>query len=216
MLNQFRQSVGALSFGLLAAGLAALVAHIAIDALGDVALVRDAYDGLAHGSRDLAALGLVAGAVTLAMRFVLAALGGTAGRDRLSRALIVPSSPVAFIGGVMLGAVVLLIGMESLDALVATGGLTDLADALGGSALLGLAVAVPVAGLLGWCAWRALRWVAATRDALLRAIGAIFSITVLPVRPSASHLGRVAVPVVRSSTVLRRAAKRGPPLFLST
>jgi len=214
MISRLRPAAGVLAFGLVAAVAAALLAHFAIDALGDVALPRDAYDGLSHGSRGLMALGLLLGSGALAIRLIVAALDGAAGRDRIAQALSAPASPLLFVGPVVLGALVLLIGMESLDALVATGGVASFGDALGGSVVLGLGLAGGVAVVLGVTAFGALRWFARWHAEVLRAIGAVFAIFLLPPPVRAFTVARLYVGVGRSTAVLRRAAKRGPPAFL--
>jgi hypothetical protein len=214
MFNSIRQSAGALSFGLVAAVAAALLAHLAIDALGDVALARDAYDGLAHDSRSLMALALLLGSGALALRLVIAALDGATGRDRISQVLRVPASPVWFLGAVVAVAVSLLVGMETLDTVVATGGLGNLGDALGGSAVFGLGLAASVAAVLGWSALAALRWLARWHRELLRAISAAFAVFVLPARARSLSIVRLSVRIGRPAAVLHRAAKRGPPASL--
>jgi len=198
-----------------AAGVAALVAHVAVDAIGDVAIARDAYDGMEHGSRGVVLLGLLTALVVLGLRVVAAAVGGAEGRARLRRALVAPASPLPMMVAASLASVIALVGMQSLDTLVATGVPGTLADALGGSPLLGLGVTVPLAALFGLLAWRALRCIAASRDALVRALGAMFvSSRVLPTVPATCG-GVARRPLARrQSPLARRAAKRGPPVFL--
>ena len=56
------------SLAFCAAVAAAVIAHIAIDVLGDYALTADSYDNLRHGSRELASFIAFILAVTLAVR----------------------------------------------------------------------------------------------------------------------------------------------------
>jgi hypothetical protein len=214
MLIAFRRAGGALCFGLVAAVIAALSAHLVIDAVGDVALARDSYDMLAHRSRDLAALALLSALVALGLRFVFAALDGSASRRRIIYSLAPPRSRIAFIIAVCIAATAMLIAMESWDAFAATGTLNSLADALGGSPLLGLSLTLALSMALGWLAWRALSWLASCSDALLRAIGAWFAILIAAMSPATPHCVPVTLCMRRRKTVLRNAAKRGPPLFL--
>jgi hypothetical protein len=212
MMTGLRQAGAAVSLGLVAAGVAALLAHVAIDAVGDVVLVRDAYDGVAHDSRGLTALVLVCGMVAVAARFVLASLSGSAGRDRLRRMLAVPP-PAIFIAAVIVATVATVMGMEGLDGILADGDLVSVSQMLGGSVLLGLGMCGAFGALLGWLGWRALRWIAASHETLLLALGALLSVRMAPGRDVAA--GSVSNPSRAwrtSSVMLRRAAKRGPPL----
>jgi len=88
------------------------------------------------------------------------------------------------------------------------------ADALGGSALLGLSVATSVAAILGWLAWSMLRWFAAHHRDLLRAIEAIF-VALLPANAPSVRIEPSFALVRRPAAVFARAAKRGPPIVLS-
>ena len=214
LLRSFRKTAGALSFGLVAAAIAALVAHVVIDVIGDYALARDTYDGLEHASRGLVSLGLLLGVAVLACRFVVAALSGGRERARVSAQLHVPHSPLLFVAAVVAATLVLLVGMESLDALAAGHGFDGLADVFGGSTALGFAVAVSAAIALGQMAWATLRWFAACHRDLLRAIEAIF-VTLFPVRVPQIAFARTFAYAPQACAVLSRAAKRGPPAFLS-
>lgn len=214
LLRSFRKSAGAVSFGLVAAAIAALIAHVVIDAIGDFALARDAYDGLEHASRGLVSLALLLGVAVLACRFVVAALGDDRAREKISAHLQVPRSPLLFVAAVAVATLVLLVGMESLDTLAAGQDLGSLADIFGGSIALGLAVTVSVAIALGQMAWATLRWFAAYHRDLLRAIEAIF-VDLFPAHVPEIAFARAVACAPRPCTVLSRAAKRGPPAFLS-
>jgi hypothetical protein len=198
---------------LIAAGLAALAANVAIDVIGDFALRHDTYDDTGHASRAVAVLFVLAGLGVFGLRTVLAAADGRRGRAALERTLVAPRSPLPIVLGTALGALIAAIGMGVLDSLAA-GGALDLADDLGGSVLLGVVTTLPLALAAGWAAWAALRRVSASRDALVRAVGAMLE-TILAVRldpvwrfvPAHAPLARRRYPFAY------RTAKRGPPLF---
>lgn len=214
LLRSFRKSAGAVSFGLVAAAIAALIAHVVIDSIGDFALARDAYDGLDHASRGLVSLGLLLGVAVLACRFVVAALGGDGAREKISAHLHVPGSPLLFVAAVAVATLVLVVGMESLDTLAAGQGMESVADIFGGSTALGLAVTLSVAIALGQMAWATLRWFAAYHRDLLRVIEAIF-VDLFPAHVPEIAFARTLACTPLPVTVLSRAAKRGPPAFLS-
>ncbi|MBV9104332.1 MAG: hypothetical protein JO060_12145 [Candidatus Eremiobacteraeota bacterium] len=215
MLTRLSRAGAALCVGLVAAIMAALLAHVAIDLVGDVALAHDAYDTLAHHSRDLAALVLVFALGGASLRFVFAALDGASNRRGFMQSLRTPVRPLPFVVAVAVAALVMVVGMESWDTFAATGTLDSLADALGGSPLLGLCIALPLASTLGWLAWRVLHWLASCSDVLLRTIEAWFAIGLGAMRPPAHDLVPFLFERKRRSSVLRVAAKRGPPAVLS-
>jgi hypothetical protein len=193
---------------------AALVAHLGIDAVGDWALQRDAYDAIGHDSRGLIVLAILCVALAAAFRFVLGALDQqrrSNPRNLLGR--FVPRTPLGFACAVVAGTVVLLVAMETLDSLVATGDVETLADAFGGSIALGLAIATVVALAAAAVAWCALRWYGRARSEIVRAIADLFT-----VRSPRLAVVRVAVaaPRLRSrerSSAARRSGKRGPPIL---
>lgn len=204
---------------LLTVCVAALVAHVAIDALGDVALARDAYDGLAHGSRAAVVVGVLVCALAATFRLLVAALDASGGdRTRFARRLarVVSRSPVAFVACTVAGAAAMLVGMETLDTFVATGGIVDVADALGGSVPFGLGLEVPIAFAVGWVAWRALRWLADSGDAIVHAMEVLLAVCR---RTDAARFARrdsACRGISRELWLLaRRAGKRGPPLPIS-
>jgi hypothetical protein len=192
---------------------AGLAAHFAIDALGDVALQRDAYDGLAHASRGAAVVCALTCALAAAFRLLWTAVDG--GGERLSRALgrLVPRSPIAFVVLTVCGAAAAVAGMETFDAFSATGRIVDVADAFGGSLSFGLGLEMPIAALVAWTAWRALHLIADSRDAIVRAVAALFVVgrrarTIRFDRRRAERLGESRDLFFLS----RRAGRRGPPL----
>ena len=156
----------------LAGVFAAPFAHVAIDWLGDVALSRDAFDGVAHGSRGPAiALGLVL-VLLLGVRLLWRALRGgdrhaNAARASLERLITVPLwRGVAYIFPVALAGVV---AMEALDLLAAGRAIDDPADLLSGSIPFGLAVTLACATLVA-AAVRCFAWLAAATHARVVAV----------------------------------------------
>jgi hypothetical protein len=201
---------------LLTACVAALVAHLAIDALGDVALTRDAYDDVSHGSRAAVLVAVLACGLAAVFRLVFVALDANGERStRLARGLarIVPRSPAWFIVCSVVGAAAMLVGMEMFDAFVATGRVVDIPDALGGSPWFGLGLEVPIAVAVAWLTWRALRWLAESSGAIARAIEIL-----LAERKRSRHARFARYRWSRSGAsrelalLTRRAGKRGPPL----
>jgi hypothetical protein len=191
---------------------AALAAHLGIDSVGDWALQRDAYDAIGHDSRGLVVLALLCVALAAGFRFVLSALEETSrARSRSLLGRFVPRTPLGFAGAVLAGAVILLASMETLDSLLATGGVETLADAFGGSLWLGLGIATVVALVVAAIAWYALRWYGGARREIVRALASLF--TVHSPRLAVVRVA-VATPHLRSrerAIAARRAGKRGPP-----
>ncbi len=203
---------------LLTACVAALLAHFAIDGVGDVALAHDAYDGVSHGSRAAVLVAAVVLALGAAFRLVLAAGDSDAGAHaRVSRALarLVPRSPVWFVATVIAAATAVLVCMAMLDSFVATGATAGLADALGGSIRLGLGIEIPIAAAVAALAWHALRWLAASSHEIVRVIATLFAaISSYLAPPSCLYALRVPVPATRVF-LAHRVGKRGPPVSSS-
>lgn len=197
--------------------LAALSAHVAIDVVGDWALPRDAYDALGHDSRTLVALTMACITVAACLRFVLAALdrGPRPARERrIGRFL--PRSPVGFAATIFGGSVAVVIAMETLDSLASTGRIESLADAFGGSVLLGIAVVAPIALAVAALAWCALRWFTRAKDDMVRIIATLFAVRVRPRAALACAVSPGITLVSRErASAARRAGKRGPPLLAS-
>lgn len=200
----------------LTACVTALVAHVLIDMLGDFALVHDAYDRIEHGSRLVIFAGSV-GLVTLALFWLWCSAVADARtprsgvRDLLISAGRCTATPVAIIATIGL-AVVMIGGMECVDVFRGGEAATDLADAFGGSLLLGLSVSVALGTLFSVLGARILQYVARTYDCLVVAVRSTFRATSDRSQPVAADRVRSRIPRVSSLVVVRRAAKRGPPL----
>ncbi|MGB6986122.1 MAG: hypothetical protein WBD74_09150, partial [Candidatus Aquilonibacter sp.] len=139
--------------------LAAVCAHVGIDVLGDYLVRDDSYDHVAHGSRlffTLSALGLG----TVAGLYLFSHLCAAAATLRVRvRMLYLRRSQVAgAIACIVLLALVFVPVMETIDAIRAGADLDSLADAFGGSLLLGICTTLGCAlawsaALLGVAAW---------------------------------------------------------------
>jgi hypothetical protein len=209
----------ALSAALLffAAALSALLAHLAIDALGDVWLADDAYDHLAHGSRALAFFAVWTAALVALILAARAAWREARGSNGALRELLratLPASHRRHAALVMVGTLLLVVSMEALDALLAGRPTVDLADLLGGSLGLGL-------GVVTLCA---LLVTAAVRDIVRRLIrfhrtlvGIVVAFIGRSAQPDCGVLRAAATrPVAARAHSLRlaqRAAGRAPPRF---
>jgi hypothetical protein len=133
---------------LAAALLAAIAAHVTLDAIGDFVLAHDAFDDHAHGSRLLAST--VLGAAGLAAlwtlaRAVVAEARGSRGALQTAVHAALPPSPAVFGLTVAAAVLPLLAAMAWLDALAAGAGIDDVADLFGGSIPLGAGVALAFA-----------------------------------------------------------------------
>jgi len=201
---------------LLAACIAATLAHMAIDAIGDYVLPHDAYDDVAHGSRSLTAAlatltALVLGALALASALVERRTGRIQVRELLERT----TGPglACFAAVVATVTIPLMMTMEALDLVLQNGRIEDATDLLGGSVALALAVTVPIAAgvalsvrallaaLLGSC--RAL--VDAAYSTFMRRVHGTLSTSSDVRRRRASRLS------VRTALLASNANRRGPP-----
>lgn len=198
-----------------AACAAAVGAHALIDALGDVLLVRDTYDGVAHASR----AALAGTGATLALGAALAvlwsALGTNRSRDALDafRAELRARAGFHTVATVAVAALGLLVFMEAADALAQGADVDGLADLLGGSLALGLGVTAAFGTAAGWAARVLVLWIAASHGALAGALGAFLMALVRRTRESGTFApchGRVRRGAATWIVALR-AGKRGPP-----
>ncbi|MGB6522226.1 MAG: hypothetical protein WBE83_10675 [Candidatus Cybelea sp.] len=199
-----------------AATAAASVAHVLIDVIGDFALPHDTYDDIAHASRGLAS------GIALILAFALA-LGGlriccelaARYRHRLPRLRLCAGERFAFLFATLLGAVAGVPAMECLDDRLAGVPVHSLADAFGGSILLGVATTVICAALVGWLVYALARWLVSHRDHIAAIIETLVR------RHASSALPRVAdlslqlrAPRRRRAPHALRLCKRGPPMAL--
>jgi hypothetical protein len=196
--------------------LAAVSAHVTIDVLGDYLVPDDTYDHLAHDSRLLftvVALALATAAATRCFLHFCAAAASIRTRVRLLRV-----RPTQVAGACALVAVLALLfvpAMETIDALQGGADVDSLADAFGGSLLLG--VATTLACVLAWCgAIVALAgWFARHRERVARLLYELLVPSAAPVM--CAHASRERTAAIASDPV-RHAhcrSKRGPPRAVS-
>jgi hypothetical protein len=195
---------------------AAFAAHVAIDALGDVLLARDAYDHVAHGSRAVAlgvamlvGLGMAWQAVRRAFEEAL----GRKASPRASLQRICRGSKGAFVARVVPLTIVVLAAMGLGDASLDGSRVDDLADLFGGSIALSLGVTIAAAIGAAIGAWALLRCIAASHRMIVCAIVALISLVVRArPGPALSRADGSGFTHRNSNALLaRRFGKRGPP-----
>ncbi len=198
---------------------AALIAHIAIDALGDVLLARDSYDALDHRSRAFVGTAVLAFVFGSGSLFVRNAFVRARGDDRAfcaSLGELVPRNVVAFGVGVCALAVPLLAAMEAIDARLDGAIVSDLGDLFGGSYALGIATTLVCALACAFAVVRVLRAATVLCAALVRVVA-------IARRRSAARAPRVcerrfrrSAALHRSSCFGRRLVGRAPPTARSS
>jgi hypothetical protein len=199
-----------------AAASAAALAHFAIDIVGDYALRHDAYDGLAHGSREYAA------ALALVFATVAAARGLRGCCDLAQRArgrLAKPQWTARAVAGysfvALATACVLVPAMEWLDNGLAGVPLSQLDDAFGGSLLLGLSVTLLCAASIAGVLYGLARWLLAHRDLIVAIVATLLHRCNAAVAAVCSDLDLHGLHGQSPSVVALRLAQRGPPVALS-
>lgn len=192
---------------------AALLAHVAIDAAGDYLLPHDSYDDVAHGSRGLVGgtlLALLLATSAVASRAVLRRARGSERALCTALQALRPRNAVLFAGTVVALALPFLIGMEGLDVISAGGRIDDVGDLLGGSPILGLALAGLCAVACAWITRVTLGRLAAFGRAVARAVRflrrALGGGAARPLRLRRPFRARATV-----RCVVRRLAGRAPP-----
>jgi len=199
--------------------IAALVAHVVIDVLGDGLLARDSYDNVVHGSRGYAAFGALALVFVCATAVVRAALREARGSDGALCSLVRAALPAdgrtfgSFVIGLTPGFVA---AMGALDAALAGAHLASLADLFGGSMLLGLSVSTFVAALCAAGAWSGLRHVARIRAALVHVVVAWLRALAPHGRVRADALFRYNHVALAGVIAPHRIAGRAPPLHVAS
>ncbi len=203
----------------LAACLAAPLAHLSIDLVGDLVLVRDSYDFVGHPSRDLAVSCAILLILTAALRFVsLAFEDARRGRTASCLALEQHVNQVDCRFGLAVVALSLamLLGMEGLDTVLVQGRVADLGDLLGGSVLLALVVTVPIALLAASGVLRTLRLAAASHRDLVAVFGAFLRLLRAPCGTPPARADADTRPAHHVAALFpRRNGKRGPPPLLA-
>jgi hypothetical protein len=197
--------------------LAAVSAHVGIDVLGDYLVPDDSYDHLAHDSRLLfTAIALVLAAAAAIHCFLHFCAVATSIRMRI-RLLHVPPARVAGVCvAIALLALLAVPAMETIDAILAGAEVDSLADAFGGSLLLGIGTTLGCA--LAWCglfAW-VVGWFARHRERVARLLYDVLVPNAAPLlctRTNRETTGAAASDPVQHS---RCRSKRGPPRTASS
>lgn len=200
----------------LAGVVAAPLAHLAIDAIGDVVLAHDAFDAIAHRSRGVALAAIAAVVLTIVLRLIWNALAEAGGERRDRRALLQraavswPTLALAVLPLTYAG----VIAMEAFDVVSAGGRIDDLVDLVGGSPLLALAC-VAAASAVTTLAIRVLHAAAtAAHRCLVSVIVALFE-RVPRNRALRAVRRRGPVSAARAASACARIrGLRAPPRFL--
>lgn len=214
MRVQFRTLI---SLALCAAATAAALAHFAIDVVGDFALKHDAYDGVAHGSREYAAAFAIGFAVLAAGRGLRACCDlAQRARGRLAPPeFTIPGR----VGYALLAISIACMGvpaMEWLDNILDAAPLAQLGDAFGGSLVLGLATTLLCAAFVTAIFYAFARWLLEHRDVIVAMVATLLQ--------RCNHVAaalRIDVDLhglyhQASSAVALCLAKRGPPVAIFT
>jgi hypothetical protein len=203
-----------------AAGVAALVAHVGIDLAGDVVLAHDTYDGLNHRSRSE----VVAAALTLAFGALMRVVWLALDEARTHRVATRPSfddvfgrGPRRFVYTVVALTLPALLAMELFDVVADGRRFDDPTDLLGGSALLGLSITIPIAALVALTVRTIAQLIMNSHHGLVAVIGRLIAL-LARVRPRVGERAYEPAGVLRlrqRSMLSRRSRKRGPPLRAS-
>jgi hypothetical protein len=202
---------------LFSALLAAALAHLAIDVLGDFMLAHDAYDGMEHTSRSVFACLALAAAVAFAFRQLIGALDvRDAGRRRTMNVLraAVPRRLLPFVVVTAACAIVALCAMELIDARSAGVAVDDAGDLFGGSLALGVSTTLACALAVACAVFAALRALVGLTAAVVRAVLELFVRRAAGAAKPLAYRRRARAFALHPQ-LARRASKRGPPLFSS-
>jgi hypothetical protein len=201
------------SLALCAAAAGAAMAHFAIDFLGDYALRRDSYDHLRHDSRELLTGIAVLAALILASRGLRICCEIVAlNRARVVHPVLRFRDALGILGGAVTASLLIVPAMEYLDGRLDGTPVHRLAEAFGGSILLGLGTTLVCAAFVALAVYAVARWLVSHRDAIVTIIETLLRAVTGPVRPSARHhYAQRVTPRRRRTANALRLAKRGPP-----
>jgi hypothetical protein len=205
-----------LSLALCAAAAGAVLAHVAIDVVGDYALSTDSYDHLHHSSREL-----ISG-VALAIAAILVGRGlrgcceiAQRNRTRLAHVAYGVREVVGYSIGVVGASCVLVPAMEWLDGRLDGIAVREIGDAFGGSLLLGLGTTAICASLVAALIFALARWLISYRDAIVAILETLTRWSGDAVRRLSCELERYCLTFRRRASLTSRLSKRGPPVTLS-
>lgn len=199
----------------LAAAIAAVAAHYAIDVLGDFMLAHDSYDDVAHGSRAVFVAAIAIVALAAVVRFIFDLIGRrTTSRTSLMLSVrTAAGSPVAFIARVVPATLLSIAGMEWFDCAAAHAQIDGIAALFGGSLVLGLSCtgcAAILAGLLLHYLVRLLCKFEPTLVALVVRLVRIDRTMQAPMPPI--FLASAGETITCGLLLSRSGSKRGPPV----
>jgi hypothetical protein len=199
---------------------AAAAAHFVLDFIGDFALAHDSYDGMAHGSRLLSILIVVAVGAAGVVRLIFSALDGANTSTAAFRALVKPLLALSswrFVAAIAGGALAGVMAMQAVDSVFSGARIDDVADALGGSVPLGIAVTLAVSIGIGTAVYRLFHALAAAHDIIVEIVCSLL-VGALP-RGGSAHTMRMAVAlgsfVSPLSVLSTRGGKRAPPTLVA-
>ena len=205
-----------LSLALCAAAAGAVLAHVAIDVVGDYALATDSYDYLHHSSREL-----ISG-VALAIAAMLVGRGlrrcceiAQRNRTRLAHAAYGMREAVGYAMVAAAASCALVPAMEWLDGRLDGMAVRQIGDAFGGSLLIGLVTTAVCASLVAALIFALARWLISYRDAIVTILETLMRWSGDAVRRLACDLDRYRLTFRRRASHASRLSKRGPPVTLS-
>jgi hypothetical protein len=204
------------SLALCAAAAGAVLAHVAIDVVGDYALANDSYDHLHHSSREL-----ISG-VALAIAAILVARGlrgcceiAQRNRTRLAQTAYGMREAVGYSIGAVAASCVLVPAMEWLDGRLDGMAVRQIGDAFGGSLFIGLITTAVCASLVATLIFALARWLISYRDAIVAILETLMRWSGDAVRRLSCELDRYRLTFRRRASHASRLSKRGPPVALS-
>lgn len=187
-------------------------AHVGIDILGDYLVRDDRYDHVAHGSRLLftaIALGLAGAAATCLFAHLCRAAASLRMRARM---LALRRAQVATgIAAIALLALLVVPAMEIIDVLRAGGDVDSLADAFGGSLLLGIATTLGCALAWSGAIVALVAWLLRHRERVVRLLYELLGVGHLPGRCDHERLAPRTVAANNPARLAKHCSKRGPP-----
>jgi hypothetical protein len=192
--------------------LAAVSAHVGIDVLGDYLVRDDSYDHLAHDSRLLftvIALLLAAAAAVQCFLYLCAAAASIQTRARLLH--LRPAQVAGACALIALLALLVVPAMETIDALQAGADVDSLADAFGGSMLLGVITTLGCA--LAWCGLivALVGWFARHRERVARLLYELLVPSETPLACAYASRWNTPALAIDPNRRARCRSKRGPP-----
>lgn len=214
--DRFAPRILAAALVLLAACVAATVAHLVIDLAGDVLLAHDAYDNEAHASRFFALEIALAGAFAIGWNIVASALRQARRRQGCLRVAVeraVAGSAWVFVTRVIGATIGVLAVMGGLDAKLDAIPIHTIGDVFGGSCTIGVSIAIGAGAAMGAGTLAIVRWIARRHDSIVAVVIALLSRHGLAHRPAARRrrLVRVFSLLGTCGALARRAGKRAPP-----